>query len=49
MAARIGVMQGSKPERYFYQPVVDLWWGDVLGNLMGFVLTWTLFYGLVRA
>ncbi|KAF2099163.1 hypothetical protein NA57DRAFT_76395 [Rhizodiscina lignyota] len=34
---------------YFYRPMMDLWVGDSVGNMMGFVLTWTLFYGLVRA
>lgn len=34
---------------YFYSPVGDLWVGDLFGGLMSFVLTWTLFYGLVRA
>ncbi|KAI4229949.1 MAG: hypothetical protein L6R36_000458 [Xanthoria steineri] len=37
--------QGS----YFQIPVAELWGGDVLGGLSSFVLTWTLFYGLVRA
>jgi hypothetical protein len=35
--------------KYFYRPLGDLWMGDVFGGLSGFVLTWTLFYGLVRA
>ncbi|KAJ4335491.1 hypothetical protein N0V95_008888 [Ascochyta clinopodiicola] len=35
--------------KYFYRPLGDLWLGDVFGGLSGFVLTWTLFYGLVRA
>jgi hypothetical protein len=39
----------GKPSAYFYQPIGDLWLGDVFGGLSGFVLTWTLFYGLVRA
>ncbi len=35
---------------FFFRPAFDLWIGDVIGtNMMGFVLTWTLFYGLVRA
>jgi hypothetical protein len=34
---------------YFHAPVADLWVGDLFGGLMSFVLTWTLFYGLVRA
>jgi hypothetical protein len=36
-------------KRYFYSPFGDLWSGDVVTGLMSFVLTWTLFYGLVRA
>jgi 1,4-dihydroxy-2-naphthoate octaprenyltransferase len=40
---------GGKPSTYFYRPLGDLWLGDVFGGLSGFVLTWTLFYGLVRA
>lgn len=39
----------GKPGQYFYRPLGDLWLGDVFGGLSGFVLTWTLFYGLVRA
>ncbi|KAF2874815.1 Rab5-interacting protein-domain-containing protein [Massariosphaeria phaeospora] len=39
----------GKPSEYFYRPLGDLWGGDVFSGLSGFVLTWTLFYGLVRA
>lgn len=39
----------SKPEAYFFQPLGDLWFGDMFGGLMSFVLTWTLFYGLCKA
>ncbi|KAF2400544.1 hypothetical protein EJ06DRAFT_530509 [Trichodelitschia bisporula] len=39
----------GNPKAYFYRPVQDLWVGDVLGGMSSFVLTWTLFYGLVRA
>jgi hypothetical protein len=39
----------GKPGKFFYRPLGDLWLGDVFGGLSGFVLTWTLFYGLVRA
>jgi hypothetical protein len=39
----------GKPEKYFYKPLGDMWMGEVFGGLSGFVLTWTLFYGLVRA
>jgi hypothetical protein len=39
----------STPKVYFYQPFGDLWAGDMFGGLMSFVLTWTLFYNLVKA
>jgi hypothetical protein len=39
----------GKPSEYFYKPLGDMWLGDVFGGLSGYVLTWTLFYGLVRA
>ncbi|PHH91135.1 hypothetical protein CDD83_1564 [Cordyceps sp. RAO-2017] len=34
--------------RYFHS-AMDFWTGGIFGGLSGFVLTWTLFYGLVRA
>ncbi|EON62068.1 hypothetical protein W97_01287 [Coniosporium apollinis CBS 100218] len=39
----------GKPKAYFYSPVQNLLLGEVFGGLSSFVLTWTLFYGLVRA
>ena len=39
----------GKQGQYFQGPLSELWAGDVLGGGMSFVLTWTLFYGLVRA
>ena len=39
----------GKPNGYFYRPFGDLWAGDMFGGLMSFVLTWTLFYNLVKA
>jgi len=39
----------GKQERYFHSPVSDFWIGDAFSAFMSFVLTWTLFYGLVRA
>ncbi|KAF2750582.1 hypothetical protein M011DRAFT_416628 [Sporormia fimetaria CBS 119925] len=39
----------GKPSEYFHRPLGDLWGGEVVGGLSSFVLTWTLFYGLVRA
>lgn len=38
-----------RPRRYFSSPVQELWAGELVGGLSSFVLTWTLFYGLVRA
>jgi hypothetical protein len=35
-------------ERYF-RGSMELWTGGLIEGLSGFVLTWTLFYGLVRA
>ncbi|KAH7060520.1 Rab5-interacting protein-domain-containing protein [Macrophomina phaseolina] len=40
---------GAQPKSYFYRPWGDLWLGEVFGSLSSFVLTWTLFYGLLRA
>ncbi|KAK3329560.1 Rab5-interacting protein-domain-containing protein [Apodospora peruviana] len=34
--------------RYFRSPF-EFWTGGLLNGLAGFILTWTLFYGLVRA
>jgi ER membrane protein complex subunit 6 len=39
----------GKPETYFQRPWRDLWLGEVASGLSSFVLTWTLFYGLVTA
>jgi len=39
----------GKPSEYFHRPLGELWLGDVFSGMSGFVLTWTLFYGLVRA
>jgi hypothetical protein len=44
-----GLRTESNPKKFFYSPVADLWVGDVMGGLMSFILTWTLFYGMVRA
>lgn len=38
-----------RPRRYFSSPMQELWAGELFGGLSSFVLTWTLFYGLVRA
>ncbi|KAL9018948.1 MAG: hypothetical protein Q9185_003782 [Variospora sp. 1 TL-2023] len=40
---------GRKTGVYFQSPVKELWLGEgVVGGLSSFVMTWTLFYGLVR-
>jgi ER membrane protein complex subunit 6 len=39
----------GKATDYFHRPLGDLWVGEVFTGLSSFVLTWTLFYGLVRA
>jgi len=39
---------GGGVEMYF-RGSLELWTGGLLEGLSGFVLTWTLFYGLVRA
>ncbi|RGP61909.1 hypothetical protein FLONG3_10377 [Fusarium longipes] len=33
----------------FYRGLFDFWVGGIFNGISGFVLTWTLFYGLVRA
>lgn len=43
------ILAEGRQARYFPSPVKDLWAGEVVGGLSSFVLTWTLFYGLVRA
>ena len=43
------ILAGGKPERYFENVYSELALKDVFGGLMSFVLTWTLFYGLVRS
>jgi len=40
---------GGKQEPYFQSPISEFWVGDAFSGLMGFVLTWTLFYGLCKA
>ncbi|KAM0245052.1 related to ER membrane protein complex subunit 6 [Fusarium torulosum] len=36
------------PSRFF-RGLFDFWVGGIFNGISGFVLTWTLFYGLVRA
>jgi hypothetical protein len=33
----------------YYRGALDIWTGGITNGLPGFILTWTLFYGLVRA
>ncbi|MCJ1283687.1 hypothetical protein MMC26_003018 [Xylographa opegraphella] len=44
-----GVLAKGKPEDFFESKLSGLWAQDVFGGLSSFVLTWTLFYGLVRS
>lgn len=49
--APTSVSSGKGPldtSRYFRAPF-EFWTGGLFGGLAGFILTWTLFYGLVRA
>jgi hypothetical protein len=43
-----GIEHGDGLGRYF-RGGLELWTGGLIEGLTGFVLTWTLFYGLVRA
>ena len=43
-----GIESGDGVGRYFLG-ALELWTGGLMEGLTGFVLTWTLFYGLVRA
>jgi ER membrane protein complex subunit 6 len=41
----LGVFDTSR----YFRTQYEFWTGSVFGGLAGYVLTWTLFYGLVRA
>ena len=43
------VLAEGRPARFFESQLSGLWMKDVIGGLSSFVLTWTLFYGLVRS
>jgi len=43
------VKAGEKDFSRFFKSDIELWTGGLLEGLSGFVLTWTLFYGLVSA
>jgi ER membrane protein complex subunit 6 len=40
---------GGAGMKTYFRGSMELWTGGLLEGLSGFVLTWTLFYGLVRA
>ncbi|KUJ24084.1 uncharacterized protein LY89DRAFT_703304 [Mollisia scopiformis] len=40
---------GSSGMQRYFRGSMELWTGGLIEGLSGFVLTWTLFYGLVRA
>lgn len=42
-----GVLARGKADLYFQSPLRELWWGEVMGGLSSFVMTWTLVFGLV--
>ncbi|CAG8950495.1 hypothetical protein HYFRA_00006992 [Hymenoscyphus fraxineus] len=44
-----GVQNGKGGIERYFQGSMELWTGGLVDGLSGFVLTWTLFYGLVRA
>jgi hypothetical protein len=43
------VVAKGKPKEYFLKPLNDVWLDDLLSGLSSFILSWTLFYGLVDA
>lgn len=45
---RPALINGEGMDRYF-RGSMELWTGGLVEGLSGFVLTWTLFYGLVSA
>lgn len=47
--AILGVRAKWDQAAYLYAPISGFWIGDAFGPFMSFVLTWTLFYGLIRA
>lgn len=42
-------VRGAGGVKTYFRGSLELWTGGLLEGLSGFVLTWTLFYGLVRA
>ncbi|CAL3968725.1 hypothetical protein PZA11_004714 [Diplocarpon coronariae] len=47
--AKEGGSRGTSGMERYFRGSLDLWTGGLIEGLSGFVLTWTLFYGLVRA
>jgi ER membrane protein complex subunit 6 len=47
-AAIVVLKAEGKPAKY-WGGVGEVWYSEVFNGLSGFVLTWTLFFGLVRA
>ena len=41
------LLMNGKPTEYF-RKTMDVWTSDVVGGLSSYILTWTLFYGIVR-
>ncbi|KAH8602810.1 Rab5-interacting protein-domain-containing protein [Bisporella sp. PMI_857] len=42
-------ISGQASLKRYFRGSMELWTGGLFDGLSGFVLTWTLFYGLVRA
>ncbi|KAI1504332.1 Rab5-interacting protein-domain-containing protein [Biscogniauxia marginata] len=41
--------QGLFDTSRYFRTQYEFWFGGLFGGLAGYILTWTLFYGLVRA
>jgi ER membrane protein complex subunit 6 len=48
-ASTTGKAAGPLDTSRYFRGAVEFWTGGLFGSLAGFILTWTLFYGLVRA
>jgi hypothetical protein len=49
LRVRPGFVQDNAGLGRYFRGSMELWTGGLVEGLSGFVLTWTLFYGLVRA
>ena len=47
-ACVVTILAKGKPATY-WQSNFEVWYAEVFGGLSGFILTWTLFFGLIRA